>query len=747
MARATSSGSKRFAKAQCTPIDIARLRNFPGRGVRGTFWRDLTKWVRKFPAGRQKPWGIPFKMAPQRAKSRVILLRKGQAVSVPVALKADYVCVLHTFRKADTDRANYIEAVPVGEYELRYTDGTTHVQPIRARLDVPIPESPGPAQMAVPFNMPTTLDPTVPPVAVSAGKGHAQHWGWRQHGIAGGGGEPLLYAIKNPNPHKKIKELVIRGLVESPVLVAGVTAYRGTAHPLRHLARRMYRVRTPGRAAARIKTAEVDLGAVARVDRTLGPRGERWLKKPYAGAAYVPEPERGPEDIFSIYGARDATVSVTLAGSRSAIDFSLGEAYETGASARGRARLERLGGSKQWMQVEIIDASTGKPTPARIHISGAAGEYIAPYGHHEQINANWFEDYGADVREGNRNYAYVPGVFTTDVPAGDLYVELYKGFEYVPTRCRVTVRPGQKKLTLRIKRWKDLRAQGWLTADTHVHFLSPQTAWLEAQCEGVNVVNLLASQWGRLFTNVGDISGRVGVVEDDTVVWVGTENRNHMLGHISMLGTRGLPVFPMCAGGVGEAWVGDPDFRTLTEWAEECKRKDGVVIRPHFPYCGFTEDPVLAVMGVVDALEIDPDRDFPIQEWYGYLNNGYRVAVAAGTDKMGGYCALGHRRTYALLDREEPFTYENWARAVRAGRTVATSGPLMDLCVEGRRIGDTVRLPSTGGRLQVDAVAESAWPLGRLEIVQDGRVVASESSRRGALKVTASAKVLFTRSG
>ena len=35
-----------------------------------------------------------------------------------------------------------------------------------------------------------------------------------------------------------------------------------------------------------------------------------------------------------------------------------------------------------------------------------------------------------------------------------------------------------------------------MTADTHVHFLSPSTAVLEAQAEGLNLVNLLAAQWG-----------------------------------------------------------------------------------------------------------------------------------------------------------------------------------------------------------------------------------------------------------
>ena len=84
---------------------------------------------------------------------------------------------------------------------------------------------------------------------------------------------------------------------------------------------------------------------------------------------------------------------------------------------------------------------------------------------------------------------------------------------------------------------------------------------------------------------------------------------------------------------------------------------------------------------------------------------------------------------------------------MRAGRSFATSGPLIDMKVEGAEIGDTIRLPASGGRLEVDGVAESAWPLGRIEVVQNGRVVASESSRKGARKLTVSARIPFRRSG
>ena len=731
----------KYRKPTMKPVDIQNCLNFPTRSVRGKFLRDLARDVKRYPAGSQTAWGIPFEMAGADAKARVILLRAGDEVTVAVGARAAYVCLLHTFRKSSDDDTQYVEAQAVGEYEIVYAGGDVHTVPVRARLDVPIPESPGPAQMSVPFAMPTAADPEAVPPPVS--------WGRLQCGVNGGPGEPLVYALKNPYPDRSIRSLVLRGLADSPLIVAGMTCFTGIAHPLRHLARRMYRVKASGRKGVKVEAFKVDMGSVAREDRTIGPRGAAWLKAPYAGVDSASEPDREGEIIYSIYGAADATVSAQLEGRKRPVTFSLGEAYESGKSVRSGLALERLGGRKQWMEVEVIDASTGRPTPVRLHMSGPRGEYLAPYGHHEQVNAHWFEDYGADLKVGGRNYAYVPGRFTTDLPTGTLYVEMTKGFEYTPTRCKVEVKPGQRKLTLKIDRWTDLRSQGWVTADTHVHFLTPQTAWLEAQAEGVNVVNLLASQWGRLFTNVGDITGRLGVAEDDTIVWVGTENRNHMLGHISMLGTKGLPVFPMCCGGVGEAWMGDPDYRTLSEWAEECKAKDGVVIRPHFPYCGFTEDPVLAVKGVVDALEIRQNRDggFPLQEWYRYLNNGYRVAVAGGTDKMGAYCALGSLRTYAKLDARKPFTYESWAAAVRAGRTISTNGPLLDMWVEGRHIGDTLKMPAGGGTVEVKAVAESAWKVGRVELVLNGRVVAHEAARRGAERLTLSARVTVSGSG
>src|SRR5262249_20664143 len=103
--------------------------------------------------------------------------------------------------------------------------------------------------------------------------------------------------------------------------------------------------------------------------------------------------------------------------------------------------------------------------------------------------------------------------------------------------------------------------------------------------------------------------------------------------------------------------------------------------------------------------------------------------------KMSSDVPVGLYRTYAYLPDEE-FSYESWCRAVRAGRTFLSGGPMLTLSVEGAQIGDTVALPAGGGTVEVEAVAESIFPIHTLEIVQGGRVVAATEEPRGARRLT-----------
>ncbi|WP_157385519.1 hypothetical protein [Mesorhizobium sp. STM 4661] len=101
----------------------------------------------------------------------------------------------------------------------------------------------------------------------------------------------------------------------------------------------------------------------------------------------------------------------------------------------------------------------------------------------------------------------------------------------------------------RVLPWRD---DGWVTADTHVHFLAPATAMLEGAVEGVNLINLLATQVGEMMTNVGGFDCKTtfgGIAAGgDGEYLVGTENRQRVLGHISLLGYSGDMIVLLAAG-------------------------------------------------------------------------------------------------------------------------------------------------------------------------------------------------------
>ena len=186
-----------------------------------------------------------------------------------------------------------------------------------------------------------------------------------------------------------------------------------------------------------------------------------------------------------------------------------------------------------------------------------------------------------------------------------------------------------------------------------------------------------------------------------------------MLGHLALLGAH-RPVVPLASGGAPEGRVGAAVAELLADWADRCHAEGGLVVGAHFPL-PLAEIATAVVTGRIDAIEMQtfaPGLDNPtVLEWYRFLNCGYRLPVLGGTDKMSAEMALGGVRTYARLDPDEPPTFDAWARAVRAGRTLASSGPVLTLAVDGHEPGAIVTLPAGGGRLEVRASAAAAQPI------------------------------------
>jgi hypothetical protein len=274
------------------------------------------------------------------------------------------------------------------------------------------------------------------------------------------------------------------------------------------------------------------------------------------------------------------------------------------------------------------------------------------------------------------------------------------------------------------------------------------------------VVNLLASQWGEMYSNVSDFDGKSTLGARDFggdgefLVRVGTENRMQVLGHISLLGYRGEMIHPLCSGGPSESALGDPLEVTMAEWAQRCIEQGGLVVMPHAPNPQLERaaDIVLGLINVIELMTfnpLDPNNaqinPYGIADWYRYLNLGYQVPLCGGSDKMAASSLLGGIRTYAHMGERE-FTYESWMEAMRAGNTFVTVGPLVELLVEGQTPGSQIHLPATGGTLNVSWRVESVGlPIEQVEVVVGGLAVESVESGK-ALTATGTTQIHVTDS-
>jgi len=187
--------------------------------------------------------------------------------------------------------------------------------------------------------------------------------------------------------------------------------------------------------------------------------------------------------------------------------------------------------------------------------------------------------------------------------------------------------------------------------------------------------------------------------------------------------------------GRGEAELGGNLETTLSYWADECHLQGGTVVIPHIPNPN-CESAVLIATNRADSVEMLVHTEYNHREYYRYLNCGYRLPLSGGTDKMTSDVPVGIYRTYVYIPPDEPFTYDNWCKALRGGNTFLSAGPIIRFTVNGQPIGDTVKLSGNGGTVEVEASADSTLPIHSLEIVQQGKVVASTEEKEGTRRLS-----------
>ncbi len=716
---------------------------------------DLKTRAKKAATGKLIRWGLPFQV------NKVHVLTDKSISFKLKKTKANWLCFLHTSGHLPIHQKNVEQVRPkaligygnlkelAATYYIIYEDGSEVPYEIRQRYQINTINPPWGENC---FDAVAERTPRAMHHDDDIGWGRSQtvHDSCDRPGPDGF--QNYICAWKNPHPKKAIVGIRMEP-GKNTVVLSGMSACNTTDIPIRWQSRKKMILKVPNPSSLpkklqadlnreyghtelmhlsenRNSLIDFDMGTLISAVPRYAYENKNWSKSTFYKAG-----KRKPYEFIVEYTAHPEATAHIIGGKKVKLADLVKKGKQSGLSVVPPA--------EQTVLLKVVDKKSKQPVAVRLHIHGQSDEYLCPVDRHRLPNGDWFEDYAPEITEvGMHTSTYIDGRSQIKLPLGKVYLEVSKGFECKPVHKIVNITKNTKEVTIEIEKVLKWREKGWITADTHVHFLSPKTANLEGAAEGVHVVNLLASQWGELMTNAGDFDGKTTFTtterNEDYLVRVGTENRQHVMGHISLCGYNGDIIAPMCVGGADEAAIGDPVDITLTEWAKNCQKKDGIVVIPHSPNPR-AEHAAAVVSGFIDAMEIPSFEiaitPYQLVNWYRYLNCGFQVPLTGGTDKMWAGMEIGRIRAYSKIGRSKKLSYDAWKESMRSGNTFVTFGPLIEFNVDGKEAGSRIKMKKGGGKVTATWEVETVkYELTAVDLIVNGEIVAGKGIRNNSGK-------------
>lgn len=371
----------------------------------------------------------------------------------------------------------------------------------------------------------------------------------------------------------------------------------------------------------------------------------------------------------------------------------------------------------------LVDGAIGQPAAAKIRVTNtASGEAYFP----ERAIKTMPQRTGAGIR----HYFYARGSYEVAVPPGRYQIEVVRGLCHNEVTGFTEVGSGITHIhDFRIPLLKDLKASGWYSGNTHTHYHleideDPDDRLRmvpPAEALDVSVISYLIRNDSPYITNRYAVGPLPQFSRDGTLMDMGEEARNNRTfgdigyGHCLFLNIPHA-VEPVSTGLLSRD-PRAPDFPTLSMLCEEARKVGGTTIWCHNGMG--MELPVAVALGHLDAYNLADGLDADYTRYYQLLNCGFRLPASSGTD----WWIYDHNRVFVQV--EGAFTYRSWIAGLRAGRTFVSNGPLLELTVNGRGPGATL---DAAEPLKVIATAVSRLPFERLEIVQDGEIVAEQAA-------------------
>ena len=427
------------------------------------------------------------------------------------------------------------------------------------------------------------------------------------------------------------------------------------------------------------------------------------------------------------------------------------------------ARQRVYRGAVGTLRLEVVDQA-GRRISARISVTGPDGRGYAP----DDAWRHADEAFDRSERQFEYSYFHSNGSSALTVPVGQMHVEVWRGPEYRVARVDVNV-PAGTAITRRINlmRLDNLPARGWWSGDLHVHMNyggayrnTPSQLAFQARAEDLHVVeNLIVNKEQRI-PDIGYFRVGPDPVSSATFLLMhAQEFHTSVWGHLGLLGLKSHYLIPEYAGYPNTPAASlYPHNAAIADLAHEQGALVGYVhpfdTKPDPADTSQTlsyELPVDVALGKVDYIEVMGYSDHLITSeiWYRLLNCGFRLPAGAGTDAFPNFASLrgppGLERVFvksgAALD------HTRWLAGLKAGRTFVTNAPLLEFSLGGHQVGDEITLPAGSHRLSARVGLRSGVPVDHLEIIGNGKVVATIPLRGDRTSATDTVSILVTTSG
>jgi hypothetical protein len=332
---------------------------------------------------------------------------------------------------------------------------------------------------------------------------------------------------------------------------------------------------------------------------------------------------------------------------------------------------------------------------------------------------------------------FVSKPFSIRLPVGKWRLAVARGIEYRPVFEEFEIAPDttrSRKVLLR--RWVDMPKLGWYSGDDHIHMVRMKPEQNEflmtwARAEDVHVSNTLrmGDPHDVYFEQMG-YGKDSRYQQGDYVLVSGQEDPRmeiHEQGHAIALNIK-EPVRDTARYHLYDAvfdavhaqggLAGYAHFAWAPAYYRATRREETYAI---------WDATINVVRDKVDFLEILQFRQLGLDDFYDFLNLGYKLTASAGSDLPWGN-TIGEVRMYVYSGGT--FSADAWFAAMKAGRTFVTNGPMIELTVDDAISGDELK-PAGNASFRVQARAWAPRSIGSpktLEVVAQGEVIRTAES-------------------